>query len=195
MDTAEPEQAPCAGGMLFYNQVVELPMSLLIIQARLQHRYYRQADALKHDALLLASNAVAFNGQGSSIARLAQRTPPSDPSLRSCPACQHTDNIKHHRTMREALSRAEHMLCATSYSQKNTTYTGCLPDCYVAITQEWQTRLLPQRRTGSRRPLEMRTPETSWTRPRPLTLRDWMLGRQPGLPAVAAVAVLGVSEP
>ena len=84
MDVAKPEQALCAGGMLFYNQIVALPMSLLIIQARLQHQYYRQPDALKHDAQLLASNAVAFNGQGSSIARLAQRTPPLDPSLLIC---------------------------------------------------------------------------------------------------------------
>lgn len=57
---------------MFYNQIVALPMSLLIIQARLQHHYYRQAAAVQSDVQLIASNAATFNGQGSSIARNAK---------------------------------------------------------------------------------------------------------------------------
>lgn len=58
---------------MYYNDMVALPMALLIIQARLENRYYRTALAVKHDARLLAANAATFNGAGSSIARLAER--------------------------------------------------------------------------------------------------------------------------
>lgn len=50
-------------------------MSLLVIQARLQGGYYRQAAALKHDVHLLAANARKFNGEGSEIEALAAREP------------------------------------------------------------------------------------------------------------------------
>ena len=61
-----------ADGVMFYNCIVALPMSLLIIQARLIRHYYRQAAAVKSDAQLIASNAATFNGASSSIARSAR---------------------------------------------------------------------------------------------------------------------------
>ena len=64
-----------AGGRMYYNEMVALPMALLIIQARLQNRYYRSPLAIKHDAHLLAANAAVFNGGGSSIASLAECEP------------------------------------------------------------------------------------------------------------------------
>lgn len=71
-----------AEGEMFYNQVVPLPMSLLIIQARLQNNYYRQAKAVKADAQLIAENAAKFNGYNSAIARNARcKTLCKTPSL------------------------------------------------------------------------------------------------------------------
>ena len=63
------EASACAGGILFYNQVVPLPMSLLIIQARLENNYYRHRQAVRTDAELIASNADVFNGSRSAIAK------------------------------------------------------------------------------------------------------------------------------
>lgn len=67
-----------ADEVMFYNQVVALPMSMLIIQARLQNRYYRQVQAVQSDAQLIVSNAKTFNGSGSSIARQAQGRSPAN---------------------------------------------------------------------------------------------------------------------
>ena len=62
----------CADGEIYYNQQVALPMSLMIIQARLQNHYYRQPAAVRSDALLIASNAALYNGEDSPIARSAE---------------------------------------------------------------------------------------------------------------------------
>ena len=72
LNHCNPSLIECVEAVLYYNQIVELPMSLLIIQARLQNYYYRQPAALRHDAQLLASNARNFNGEGGEIAQLAE---------------------------------------------------------------------------------------------------------------------------
>ena len=61
-----------ADGVAFYNQIVPLPMSLLIIQARLTNKYYRHPHAAHNDVKLIVANAKLFNGADSSIARTAR---------------------------------------------------------------------------------------------------------------------------
>ena len=57
---------------MHYNWVVALPMSMQIIENRLNHNYYRQAAACRSDAQLIASNAVDYNGEDSPFAHRAK---------------------------------------------------------------------------------------------------------------------------
>ena len=49
-----------------------LPLALCNIRDRLLAGYYRQPEALAHDAATIAGNAAAFNGPDSSVAKRAQ---------------------------------------------------------------------------------------------------------------------------
>lgn len=51
-----------AGGRVYYNTVVVLPLSLADVRARLQSGYYRSLKALQHDMHTIANNAAVYNG-------------------------------------------------------------------------------------------------------------------------------------
>lgn len=61
-------------GRQYYNAVVPLPLSLANIATRLEVGWYRQTDAIEHDARLLAVNAGLFHGRGSELAADAAGT-------------------------------------------------------------------------------------------------------------------------
>lgn len=57
---------------VWYTAVVPLPLALPDVLARIKSGYYRQPQALEHDARTIASNAALFNGHGSEVALLAE---------------------------------------------------------------------------------------------------------------------------
>ncbi|KAK9915369.1 hypothetical protein WJX75_008121 [Coccomyxa subellipsoidea] len=56
---------------VWYTAVVPLPLAIPDLLERVRSGYYRQPQALQHDARTIASNAVLFNGDGSEVALLA----------------------------------------------------------------------------------------------------------------------------
>ena len=56
---------------MWYTAVVPLPLAIPDLLERVRSGYYRQPQALQHDARTIASNAVLFNGDGSEVALLA----------------------------------------------------------------------------------------------------------------------------
>ena len=55
--------------------MVPLPLSLANIAARLEVGWYRQTEAIEHDARLLAVNASLFHGRSSQLAADAAGAP------------------------------------------------------------------------------------------------------------------------
>ena len=67
---------------MYYNTLVALPMSLSLMEDRLQQRYYRQLDGLLGDVATLEGNARAFCGDDSPVTEAAAGTlPPMPPPL------------------------------------------------------------------------------------------------------------------
>ena len=62
------------GSMVWYNIEVARPFGLDLLQERLANGFYRQVEAIVHDAQELAANAAWFNGSDSPIANRAQGT-------------------------------------------------------------------------------------------------------------------------
>ena len=60
-----------AGVPVWYTAVVPLPAALPDLMQRLRSNYYRQVEALQHDAETIASNAKLYNGEGSDVAKAA----------------------------------------------------------------------------------------------------------------------------
>lgn len=56
---------------VWYTAVVPLPLALPDLMQRLRSNYYRQAEALQHDAETIANNAELYNGEGSDVAKAA----------------------------------------------------------------------------------------------------------------------------
>ncbi len=69
---------------MWYTAVVPLPLAIPDLLARVKSGYYRQPQALEHDARTIASNAVLFNGQGSEVAQLAEGGFTPLPTYRIC---------------------------------------------------------------------------------------------------------------
>ena len=61
----------CAGVPVWYTAVVPLPLGLPDLVERLRNGYYRQLEALQHDASTIAGNAELYNGAGSDVAKTA----------------------------------------------------------------------------------------------------------------------------
>ncbi|KAK9829398.1 hypothetical protein WJX72_005590 [[Myrmecia] bisecta] len=59
---------PTEDDVVYYNVDIALPFSLANMRDRLEERYYRQPEALEHDARLIAINAGRFNGAESEVA-------------------------------------------------------------------------------------------------------------------------------
>jgi len=69
---AEPFAAPVDLNMYpSYAYVVEYPMDLSTIKARLENRFYRRVTAVKYDVRFIYTNACKFNQSGSDIVRSA----------------------------------------------------------------------------------------------------------------------------
>ncbi|XP_026813207.1 bromodomain and WD repeat-containing protein 1 [Rhopalosiphum maidis] len=73
MSLAEPFLAPVdIQEYPSYAYIVEYPIDLSIIKARLENRFYRRLAAVQFDARYVASNAEKFNEEGSDIVKSAQ---------------------------------------------------------------------------------------------------------------------------
>ena len=59
------------GVPVWYTAVVPLPLALPDLMQRLRSNYYRQVEALQHDAETIASNAELYNGESSDVAKAA----------------------------------------------------------------------------------------------------------------------------
>lgn len=69
-----------AGVPMYYNTLVALPMSLSLMQNRLQQSYYRQLEGWLGDVATLEANARVFCGDDSPVTEAAAGTiPPSPP--------------------------------------------------------------------------------------------------------------------
>lgn len=50
-----------------------MPLSLEVIQSRLENNYYRSLDAVKHDINIMLSNAESFFGKNAELSRKIER--------------------------------------------------------------------------------------------------------------------------
>ena len=66
---------------MYYNTLVALPMSLSLMEDRLQQRYYRQLQGWLGDVATLEGNARAFCGDDSPVTEAATGNPPPPPPL------------------------------------------------------------------------------------------------------------------
>ena len=66
---------------MYYNTLVALPMSLSLMEDRLQQRYYRQLEGWLGDVATLEGNARAFCGDDSPVTEAATGTLPHLPPL------------------------------------------------------------------------------------------------------------------
>lgn len=72
-----------AGVPMYYNTLVALPMSLSLMEDRLQQRYYRQLEGWLGDVATLEGNARAFCGDDSPVTEAAAGAlPPSHSPVR-----------------------------------------------------------------------------------------------------------------
>jgi bromodomain and WD repeat domain-containing protein 1/3 len=70
---AEPFLTPVdLGAWPDYAYVIEYPIDLSTIKARLDNRFYRRVEALKFDLKHIALNAESFNEPRSDIVKLAR---------------------------------------------------------------------------------------------------------------------------
>ena len=56
---------------MWYTAIVPLPLALPDLMQRLRSNYYRQVEALQHDAETIADNAELYNGERSDVAKAA----------------------------------------------------------------------------------------------------------------------------